>query len=103
MYHFTSNGCVIKFKEFCLFSLKYPVMYPLVIYVFVLLQVGIIGGSGLDNPDILENREEKHVTTPFGEVSHLFLKLRGNIINFFYVRWSAGCPENMKNIVPYST
>ena len=30
--------------------------------------MGIIGGTGLDNPDILSNRTEKHVTTPFGEV-----------------------------------
>ncbi|XP_046361650.2 S-methyl-5'-thioadenosine phosphorylase-like isoform X1 [Haliotis rufescens] len=33
------------------------------------VKVGIIGGSGLDNPDILENREEKHVTTQFGKPS----------------------------------
>ncbi|EEC12506.1 methylthioadenosine phosphorylase MTAP, putative, partial [Ixodes scapularis] len=31
------------------------------------LQVGIIGGSGLDDPDILEHRKEHKVTTPFGE------------------------------------
>ena len=38
---------------------------------FLLLQVGIIGGSGLDDPDILQNRQEKYVKTPFGEVSKL--------------------------------
>lgn len=39
------------------------------IYLFIyLLQIGIIGGSGLDNPDILEDRAEKHVKTPFGDV-----------------------------------
>jgi len=32
-------------------------------------QVGIIGGSGLDNPDILENRREEFVDTIFGKPS----------------------------------
>ena len=32
-------------------------------------QVGIIGGTGLDDPDILSNRIEKHVETPYGQVS----------------------------------
>ena len=31
-------------------------------------QVGIIGGTGLDNPDLLEDRAEKEVATPFGKV-----------------------------------
>jgi 5'-methylthioadenosine phosphorylase len=33
------------------------------------LKVGIIGGSGLDNPDILENVREKTVETPYGNPS----------------------------------
>lgn len=33
------------------------------------IKVGIIGGSGLDNADLLENREEKVVETPFGKPS----------------------------------
>lgn len=33
------------------------------------VKIGIIGGSGLDNPDLLENRKEKYVTTPYGEPS----------------------------------
>ncbi|MDR1506694.1 MAG: S-methyl-5'-thioadenosine phosphorylase [Treponema sp.] len=32
-------------------------------------KVGIIGGSGLDNPDILLNPEDKNVTTRFGDPS----------------------------------
>ena len=32
-------------------------------------QVGIIGGTGLDNPDLLEERAEKEVSTPFGKAS----------------------------------
>ncbi len=32
-------------------------------------KIGIIGGSGLDNPDILENASEKEVETPFGRPS----------------------------------
>lgn len=33
------------------------------------VKVGIIGGSGLDNPDILKNRTERTVTTIFGSPS----------------------------------
>ncbi|XP_023018829.2 S-methyl-5'-thioadenosine phosphorylase [Leptinotarsa decemlineata] len=33
------------------------------------VKVGIIGGSGLDDPDILKNRTEKKVSTPFGDPS----------------------------------
>ncbi|XP_037946281.1 S-methyl-5'-thioadenosine phosphorylase-like [Teleopsis dalmanni] len=33
------------------------------------IKVGIIGGSGLDNPDIMENRQEKIVSTIFGPPS----------------------------------
>ncbi len=29
-------------------------------------RIGIIGGSGLDNPDILQNARDTHITTPFG-------------------------------------
>jgi len=32
-------------------------------------KIGIIGGSGLDDPRILKDAEELHVTTPFGEPS----------------------------------
>jgi purine nucleoside phosphorylase len=30
--------------------------------------IGIIGGSGIDDPDLLEDRKEVEVHTPFGEV-----------------------------------
>lgn len=33
------------------------------------VKVGIIGGSGLDDPDILEGRTEKYVDTPYGKPS----------------------------------
>lgn len=33
------------------------------------LKIGIIGGSGLDDPDILENRKEIALNTPFGHPS----------------------------------
>ncbi|XP_011405094.1 PREDICTED: S-methyl-5'-thioadenosine phosphorylase-like [Amphimedon queenslandica] len=33
------------------------------------VKIGIIGGTGLDDPDILAKREEKKVTTPFGDPS----------------------------------
>ncbi|XP_058157920.1 S-methyl-5'-thioadenosine phosphorylase isoform X2 [Dasypus novemcinctus] len=33
------------------------------------VKIGIIGGTGLDDPDILEGRTEKYVDTPFGKPS----------------------------------
>lgn len=33
------------------------------------VKIGIIGGTGLDNPDLLEKRVEKYVDTPFGKPS----------------------------------
>ena len=33
------------------------------------LKIGIIGGSGLENPELLENYQEKEVDTPFGKPS----------------------------------
>lgn len=38
------------------------------------LQIGIIGGTGLDDPDILENRKEISVTTPFGSPSDVLIE-----------------------------
>ncbi|KAL1490811.1 hypothetical protein ABEB36_013444 [Hypothenemus hampei] len=37
------------------------------------IKIGIIGGSGLDNPDILKNRYEKIVSTPFGDPSDFLI------------------------------
>lgn len=39
-------------------------------YFFLVLagQIGIIGGSGMNDPDIFKERKEKYVTTPYGEV-----------------------------------
>ncbi|KAK3599876.1 hypothetical protein CHS0354_022446 [Potamilus streckersoni] len=37
------------------------------------VKIGIIGGSGLSNPDILENKQEKYVDTPFGKPSDALL------------------------------
>ena len=34
-----------------------------------MVKIGIIGGSGLDNPDILEDVEELDIDTPFGKPS----------------------------------
>ncbi|XP_036957350.1 S-methyl-5'-thioadenosine phosphorylase isoform X1 [Acanthopagrus latus] len=33
------------------------------------IKIGIIGGSGLDDPDILEGRTERYVDTPYGKPS----------------------------------
>jgi len=40
----------------------------------VKVKIGIIGGSGLDNPDILKNRREKQVTTIFGSPSDVLVE-----------------------------
>ena len=34
-----------------------------------MIKIGIIGGSGLENPEILKSAEEKHVNTPYGATS----------------------------------
>ena len=34
-----------------------------------MVKIGIIGGSGLDNPDILENSQDVNVATPYGKAS----------------------------------
>ena len=34
----------------------------------LVFQVGIIGGSGLTNPDILKDKTDKFVDTPYGKV-----------------------------------
>lgn len=41
---------------------------------FFYLQIGIIGGSGLDNPDLLESRVEKVVNTPYGNPSDVLIE-----------------------------
>lgn len=38
------------------------------------IKIGIIGGSGLDNPDILQNKREVSVTTPFGAPSDVLIE-----------------------------
>lgn len=43
------------------------------------IKIGIIGGSGLDDPDILEDRKERSVDTPFGHPSDYVIegKIKG--------------------------
>lgn len=38
------------------------------------LKIGIIGGSGLDDPDIMENRQETSINTPFGKPSDIIIE-----------------------------
>lgn len=38
------------------------------------IKVGIIGGSGLNNPDILQDGQERRVQTPFGEPSDVLIE-----------------------------
>lgn len=37
-------------------------------------QIGIIGGSGLDDPEILKNRQEKSIETPYGKPSDVLIE-----------------------------
>src|SRR5215468_9578987 len=48
------------------------------------IQIGIIGGSGLYDMDELSDREERVVTTPFGEPSgaYVLATLRGRRVAF---------------------
>ncbi|CAD7015372.1 S-methyl-5'-thioadenosine phosphorylase [Ceratitis capitata] len=39
-----------------------------------MVKIGIIGGSGLDDPDILEGRKEKTVTTPYGAPADVLIE-----------------------------
>lgn len=50
-------------------------MRDLVPLSFHCFQIGIIGGSGLDDPDILEGRTERYVDTPYGKVGARFAGL----------------------------
>jgi 5'-methylthioadenosine phosphorylase len=38
-----------------------------------MIRIGIIGGSGLENPEILQSSEEKHLETPYGAPSSSLL------------------------------
>ncbi|XP_018915663.2 S-methyl-5'-thioadenosine phosphorylase [Bemisia tabaci] len=38
------------------------------------IKIGIIGGSGLNNPKILENAVEKDITTPYGKPSDVLIE-----------------------------
>ncbi|UYV81911.1 MTAP [Cordylochernes scorpioides] len=38
------------------------------------VKIGIIGGTGLDNPSLLYNRQEKYVDTPFGKPSDALIE-----------------------------
>lgn len=39
-----------------------------------MVKIGIIGGSGLDDPDILEGRKEKTVSTPYGPPADVLIE-----------------------------
>ena len=45
-----------------------------------MIKIGVIGGSGLENPDILKSPEEKHIDTPYGAPSSPILcgSMNGN-------------------------
>jgi len=61
-------GVVIMYKE--IFS-----------KLFSITQIGIIGGSGLDNPDFIKDATEEKVKTPYGDPSDLLLSAKLNGID----------------------
>lgn len=46
-----------------------------------MIKIGIIGGSGLDNPDILKEARDLDVTTPYGKPSSLLKEGKINDVN----------------------
>ena len=50
------------------------------------IKIGIIGGSGIDDPKILKNAKEKEVKTPYGKTSSKLIF--GNINNIDIVIFS---------------
>lgn len=50
--------------------------------MYFLCKIGIIGGTGLDDPDILEGRTEKYVDTPYGKVCITFLLITVTFCQF---------------------
>lgn len=50
--------------------------------MYFLCKIGIIGGTGLDDPDILEGRTEKYVDTPYGKVCITFLFITETFCQF---------------------
>jgi 5'-methylthioadenosine phosphorylase len=42
--------------------------------MIIFMQIGIIGGTGLDDAQILENRTEKVVNTPYGNPSDVLIE-----------------------------
>ena len=44
-------------------------VYFLFYFYLFFLQIGIIGGTGFDNPDILVDKKEEFVDTPYGKVN----------------------------------
>jgi 5'-methylthioadenosine phosphorylase len=41
------------------------------------VKIGLIGGSGLDNPDILEDMQRRNLATPYGDITITTGKLKG--------------------------
>ena len=60
-------------KKYCLFAVLCDIWQVCFVSLFMIWQIGIIGGSGLDNPELLDNRQEKEVTTVYGKVYLLFM------------------------------
>ena len=41
------------------------------------MKIGIIGGSGLDDPDMIKDLQKRNWTTPYGETNLKFGRLNG--------------------------
>ncbi|VDL64339.1 unnamed protein product [Nippostrongylus brasiliensis] len=59
----------------------------------MVFKVGIMGGSGLEDPQILQDAEEVEVSTPYGEPSDKMAKFVFNVIpNVFFTGTIGGVP-----------
>lgn len=67
----------MKYKVKVSFYTQLPITKPHLYNTFE--QIGIIGGSGLDDPDIFKDASEQKVVTPYGDPSDSLIcgKLNG--------------------------
>lgn len=75
--------------------MKQEVVIDFIFFSVLAGQIGIIGGSGMNDPDIFKERKEKYVSTPYGEVFYF----NHNCTTFGYQFLSS--PDNCKSINCY--
>jgi len=66
-----------------------------------MIKIAIIGGSGLDNPEILKNAEELEIETPFGKTSSPLIKGKLNDREIIILSRHGRTHNIMPSKVPY--